>query len=1298
MIFTDHRLRIEQVLKGDLDVETLTVSELGGYANGHGIAVMGAPRYDAGTRVLAFLRQRDDGSFFTAYMALGKYRFARAADGVEVLVRDRDGIEVDDHSAFALRPAEQFVEFVRGGAPAGVHHARSLDADHVPETNAAPSTYVLAGAGKPLRWNCPSACTKSWTVGNPQQGTVSTPEGVQDAMNAWSNDPDAWISLAIGGFNNQTVSDNDDVNDIVFNSNDNSGVCDAGLGCGIVYFNGPGFEHTFKGESFYDIVSSDVIVRPVNFTQNFFEAVLMHELGHGLGLKHAPSSGAIMSGTLPPNITPSLKAYDREAIAEVYGLGAPCSAPVVTNTSGGGTVQSGGTRTLSVTATGTTPFTYQWYKGPSGDTNTPVGTNSSQFTTPALTSNAVFWVKVSNACGTANSSTITIIVETPQCNAPTITLQPQSQNVAPGATATLNVTVNGTTPLTFQWYQGSVGDTSTPVGANNAQFTTPALQSTTSYWVRVSNSCGTVNSNRATITVSASCVPVSLVGPVPNATIPLGQGITLVVNAAGNAPYSYQWYEGASGDTSKPISGATNSSLALPPFTTAGARNYWVKVSNQCGTVNSPTIVITVACGGLATPVISTPATVHYSSSYSVSWTGDLSQTSFYELQEATNPEFTQNLKTYTVTGDDEQRIDAHLEITTDTRFYYRVRAISSCTQQSTNYSRTATTVVTRPQAQNSNEFSISVPHTATTPFTQDYLVPGFGANATNADTFAVSTDQPWLSVFPSSGALSAGGTTVRFTINPSALDIGSTTATVTVTRVNGTAARGPAVNAAATTLSLPFSVSKVTPVSPTPRGTDAPAGTLLIPAVAHADGIGTRFQSDVRIANASGSEISYALTFTPSGTNGTEVGKQTLLSIGGNENKGLDDVVKAWYGSGMLTEGGLGTLEIRPLNGANPKATFASSRTYAISANGTLGQFIPALPIEQFIRNIGEDALGKISLQQIANNDAIRTNLGFVEGSGAPVQFRVTLRDGANNILSQVTRSLPPFGHEQTSFAAVFGEVVVADARAEIEVISSTGKASAYASVLDNQTKDPMLVFPTQAAKVATQRVVVPGVAELDNGVSSNFHTDMRVFNAGATPLAVALNYYPQTGDATPRPAAVNITLAAGEVRAFDNVLPSLWSLSRTGGAVTVDAPSAAPLVVTARTYSRDANGGTYGQFIPGVTALDAVGNGERALEVLQLEQSEQYRTNLGLVEVTGSPVTVEIAGQTGSKATAVTHVVLNGNEFRQLGRIFTAMGFTNVYTGRISVKVIGGTGRVAAYGSVVDNRTVDPTYVPAQ
>ncbi|HEX2061181.1 MAG TPA: hypothetical protein VHK90_10605, partial [Thermoanaerobaculia bacterium] len=594
--------------------------------------------------------------------------------------------------------------------------------------------------------------------------------------------------------------------------------------------------------------------------------------------------------------------------------------------------------------------------------------NSDKFTTPAVTSQTTYWVKVSNACGSANSPAITV---TPAaCTAPTITTQPQNQKITPGATAQLSVSASGTAPLTYKWFQSNiVGDESNQVG-NTQQFTTPALQTTTSYWVKVSNNCGSIVSNLVTVTVGTACVAPAIVSQPVNVTVALGEGATLSVNAAGDPPFSYQWFEGHSPDISRPLTGQTGASFAAGPFTAPGTYHYWVRVTNQCGTKDSATIVLTVNCGTLETPKISAPPAAHFSAGYFVEWTGDLAQTAAFELQEALNPEFTSGLETYVVTGAKKHLIPAHSEITADTRFYYRVRALSVCAGGTpTAFSATTSTVVTAPQPQNSTEFSISVPQDTATTFTQDYLVPGFGETATNNDTFAITTDASWLTVFPASGALAAGGTTVRLTINPSSLDVGTTTATVLVQRTNAAAATGPRTNAGTTTLSLPFSISKVTPVTPAPRSTNAPEGTLIIPAIAHADGIGTRFQSDVRITNASTDSISYELTYTPSRMNGTEVGKKTTLTIAGNETKGLDDIVKAWYGAGVLNEAGLGTLEIRPLNFANPAATFASSRTYAISANGTLGQFIPALGLDKFIGTIASDPAARISLQQIANS-----------------------------------------------------------------------------------------------------------------------------------------------------------------------------------------------------------------------------------------------------------------------------------------------------------------------------------------
>src|SRR4051812_11019182 len=66
MIYTDSALEIDEVLKGNLTGNTITISEAGGFAHGHGVIIAGSASYAAGSRVVAFLRHRDDGTFFTA--------------------------------------------------------------------------------------------------------------------------------------------------------------------------------------------------------------------------------------------------------------------------------------------------------------------------------------------------------------------------------------------------------------------------------------------------------------------------------------------------------------------------------------------------------------------------------------------------------------------------------------------------------------------------------------------------------------------------------------------------------------------------------------------------------------------------------------------------------------------------------------------------------------------------------------------------------------------------------------------------------------------------------------------------------------------------------------------------------------------------------------------------------------------------------------------------------------------------------------------------------------------------------
>ncbi|MEZ4705573.1 MAG: choice-of-anchor Q domain-containing protein [Caldilineaceae bacterium] len=129
-------------------------------------------------------------------------------------------------------------------------------------------------------------------------------------------------------------------------------------------------------------------------------------------------------------------------------------------------------------------------------------------------------------CTFTNAQTITV---------PVITTQPQDTSIFPGETALLTVAAGGDN-LSFQWYQGASGDTSTPIsGATSASFTTPALTGDASYWVRVSNPAGSADSATATVTVGQLASIVIVIDATPadgtdfafTADIPGGSTFTL---------------------------------------------------------------------------------------------------------------------------------------------------------------------------------------------------------------------------------------------------------------------------------------------------------------------------------------------------------------------------------------------------------------------------------------------------------------------------------------------------------------------------------------------------------------------------------------------------------------------------------------------------------------------------------------------------------------------------------------------------------------------------------------------------
>jgi hypothetical protein len=242
---------------------------------------------------------------------------------------------------------------------------------------------------------------------------------------------------------------------------------------------------------------------------------------------------------------------------------------------------------LSVGAAGSAPLAYQWYSGFSGDTSQPIeGATGSSYQTPPLTDTRSYWVRVTNGIGNEDSNTATLTMQAP----PVITVQPLTKTLSMGSSVSTSITVTGNN-IAYQWYNGFSGDVSTPLqGKTSASLTVPSQQPGVSYyWVRVSNALGTLDSTN----IRAEVTPVwpAIVDEPLDLVTTRGDYESIRVRANGPS-LTYQWYGGISGDTSRPLPSASSS--FDPPYNIPGSYQYWVRVSNSLGYVDSRTISFSV--------------------------------------------------------------------------------------------------------------------------------------------------------------------------------------------------------------------------------------------------------------------------------------------------------------------------------------------------------------------------------------------------------------------------------------------------------------------------------------------------------------------------------------------------------------------------------------------------------------------------------------------------------------------------------------------------------------------------------
>src|SRR5438093_856782 len=180
---------------------------------------------------------------------------------------------------------------------------------------------------------------------------------------------------------------------------------------------------------------------------------------------------------------------------------------------------------------------------------------------------------------------------------PKITAQPANQTVTAGQSASFSVSATGAAPLSYQWQKNG----SAISGATAAIYTTPPTSSADNgaqFKVMVSNARGSVTSNAATLTVTATSSVKITTASLPNGQVQVAYSATLQATG-GTTPYTWSI---SSGSLPTGLTLAATTGVISSTPTAAGTFPFTVKVSDNAGNSASAPLTIVVTATAAAAP------------------------------------------------------------------------------------------------------------------------------------------------------------------------------------------------------------------------------------------------------------------------------------------------------------------------------------------------------------------------------------------------------------------------------------------------------------------------------------------------------------------------------------------------------------------------------------------------------------------------------------------------------------------------------------------------------------------------
>jgi len=224
----------------------------------------------------------------------------------------------------------------------------------------------------------------------------------------------------------------------------------------------------------------------------------------------------------------------------------------------------------------------------------------------------------------------------------------------------------------------------------------------------------------------------------------------------------------------------------------------------------------------------------------------------------------------------------------------------------------------------------------------------------------------------------------------------------------------------------------------------------IWVAAAASAGGLNnTQWATDLGLNNLGSDPLLFRFQFLPRGTDNSNVEMSELFSLDGGMSVVYRDV---WAMTGAE---GAGAINVCVDNG---DAAGVITRTYNTGENGTFGQSIVGM------RGASPAKVGtgeKVRLGYLFQNDAYRTNIGFMNAGSNSITIHADFYDMQGNLVGTKDVDLGPYSNVQWAKPyTAFGSDIVAGF-VDISSTSANANYLTYASIVDNNTGDPTTVWP---------------------------------------------------------------------------------------------------------------------------------------------------------------------------------------------------------------------------------------------